>query len=156
VDDAVLEISVPADVESLRSVRLVATDAAARAGFDVAEIEDIRVAVNELCRTCLETSTETTNEVLVRFYVAPGRVAVRGFARLGPAQEPMHLSRVSQVLLAATVDDFDLSTDEMVARFSLVKQRESDRASSLGESEPSAVALVRDGVLVDDPGQDPA
>src|SRR5258705_12262941 len=49
VGECALRLQVPATVEHLRTVRLVAADAAERAGFDCDQTDDIRIAVDELC-----------------------------------------------------------------------------------------------------------
>jgi anti-sigma regulatory factor (Ser/Thr protein kinase) len=45
----VIELSFPADVDLVVLARFTAAAVAARAGFDVEEIEDLRLAVDELC-----------------------------------------------------------------------------------------------------------
>ncbi len=47
--DDLLEIEVAADAASLRMVRLVALDAAERAGLDCDASDDLRLGVEELC-----------------------------------------------------------------------------------------------------------
>ena len=47
-------LEVPADARYLRVVRLVASAYAADAGFDIDDVEDVRVAADELCAGALE------------------------------------------------------------------------------------------------------
>ena len=49
-------LTVPPFSEYLRTVRLVAADAASRAGLDYDEIEDFRIAVDELCHLLMSSS----------------------------------------------------------------------------------------------------
>jgi serine/threonine-protein kinase RsbW len=47
----VVELTIPVQADLLTLVRLTAATMATRADFDVDEIEDLRLAVNELCLT---------------------------------------------------------------------------------------------------------
>ena len=47
--DEVIELSFPAQGDLITLARFTAATVAARAGFDVEEIEDLRLAVDELC-----------------------------------------------------------------------------------------------------------
>ncbi len=49
-----VELSIPAQPELLSIPRLTAAAVAARAGFDVEEVEDIRLAIEELCLAAFE------------------------------------------------------------------------------------------------------
>jgi hypothetical protein len=53
-DSEIVELSIPAHPELLSLPRLTAAALAARAGFDIEEIEDIRLAVEELCLAAFE------------------------------------------------------------------------------------------------------
>src|SRR5262245_38272780 len=63
-----LHLSVPAAPEFLRAVRMVAADAAARAGLDVDEVEDFRIAVDELTYAAM---TATDHSVRLVFRAEP-------------------------------------------------------------------------------------
>ncbi|HEY7915792.1 MAG TPA: ATP-binding protein [Acidimicrobiales bacterium] len=49
-----IELSLPASAELLVLARLTAATVASRAGFDVEEVEDLRLAVDELCISMVE------------------------------------------------------------------------------------------------------
>jgi hypothetical protein len=49
-----VEISIPAQPELLAIPRLAAAAIAARAGFDIEEVEDLRLAIEELCLSAFE------------------------------------------------------------------------------------------------------
>src|SRR5712691_12982168 len=51
-----LRLQVPPTIEHLRTVRLVAADAADRAGFDCDETDDLRIAVDEVCHAVLKST----------------------------------------------------------------------------------------------------
>jgi hypothetical protein len=52
--DEVVELAIPARPELLSLPRLVAAAVAARSGFDVEEVEDVRLAIEELCLDAFE------------------------------------------------------------------------------------------------------
>jgi hypothetical protein len=61
----VVEVRVPADPGYIRIVRLAASGVAAMAGFDVERIEDLRIAVDEMCTTLIEVGAG--GPLVVRF-----------------------------------------------------------------------------------------
>ncbi len=73
-----VQITFPPYSEYLRTVRLVAADAAGRAGLDVDEVEDFRIAVDELCHLLM---SGTDHSVTVAFGVHGACVLARGTAR---------------------------------------------------------------------------
>ncbi len=70
-------LTVPPYSEYLRTVRLVAADAAVRAGLDYDEVEDFRIAVDELCHLLMSS---TDHEISVSFGVV-GTLCPRPRAR---------------------------------------------------------------------------
>jgi serine/threonine-protein kinase RsbW len=50
----VVELSIPVQADLVTLARLTAATVASRAGFDVEEIEDLRLAVDELCLLAVE------------------------------------------------------------------------------------------------------
>ena len=114
-----LRLQVPPTVEHLRTVRLVAADAADRAGFDCDETDDLRIAVDEVCHAVLK-STEAP--ITVGFSTAPGLVRVTGAARHEGALRPLHLPRMSQLIVDAVSDDVEIVDGSAGIRFTLVKR----------------------------------
>jgi serine/threonine-protein kinase RsbW len=54
----VIDLSLPAGADLLVLARLTAATIASRAGFDVEEIEDLRLAVDELCVSLLQEGAD--------------------------------------------------------------------------------------------------
>jgi hypothetical protein len=123
LDDVVgpcqLRLQVPPTVEHLRTVRLVAADAGDRAGFDCDETDDLRIAVDEVCHAVLR-STEAP--ITVGFSAEPGIVEVRGAAEREGVRRPLHLPRMSQLIVDAVSDDFELVDGSSGIHFTLVKR----------------------------------
>jgi hypothetical protein len=114
-----LRLQVPPTVEHLRTVRLVAADAADRAGFDCDETDDLRIAVDEVCHAVLR-STEAP--ITVGFSTAPGLVEVRGAADHEGIRRPLHLAPLSQLIVDAVADEVQLADGSAGIRFMLVKR----------------------------------
>lgn len=72
--DAV-ELSIPAKAELLSLARLTVAAVAARADFDFEEIEDLRLALDELCSRMLTNGDQGT--LALRYEWSPGNLHVR-------------------------------------------------------------------------------
>jgi hypothetical protein len=118
-------LTVPPFSEFLRTVRLVAADTASRAGLDYDEVEDFRIAVDELCHL-LMTATDHFVHLTVTSFDA--HVVARGSAR-ARASEPRSLDAVSEMIVAGTVDHYEITSGPAELSFEAVKHAR--RASAL-------------------------
>jgi hypothetical protein len=112
-----LHLVVPPYSAYLRAVRLVAADAAARAGLDCEETDDFRLAVNELCEMML---SETDHSVFLSFTSVEGSVVARGTTRARGGSNA-ELTSISASILGTlsdyyTVDVLDGELVFVVAR----------------------------------------
>lgn len=114
-----MRLQVPATVEHLRTVRLVAADAAERAGFDCDQTDDIRIAVDELCHAVMEA---TDAPIVLGFTVDPGFVQVRGTAPRTGASRPVRMSRVSELVVDSVSESFELVDEPSEVGFVLAKR----------------------------------
>ena len=69
-----VHLVIPACSEFLRALRLVAADAAVRAGLDCEEVEDFRIAVDELSHAVM---TATDHHLHVTFRTSDDKVVAR-------------------------------------------------------------------------------
>jgi hypothetical protein len=113
----VVRLSVPGSLEYVRVVRLTAAAVAARAGFDVEEIEDLRVAVDELASVVVEAGGG--REIAFAFSNLAGSFVVEGSAPV--ATEP-RLDDLTRQILSVVVDAFEISTADGVAHFRASKR----------------------------------
>jgi hypothetical protein len=97
---------VPAEARYVRAVRLVAASLAADAGFDVDELDDVRIAVAELC--ALFSPLDTSAVIELDFSTAGGDLQVSG-RYLGPGDVITADWLVSEIL-TATSDEVVLPT----------------------------------------------
>lgn len=121
--DDLLELEVPADPANLRIVRLVALDAAERAGLDCDAADDLRIGVEELCLAALSTAIPgaVAGTLALRFRLVDESVVVHGIARLGRDRTEIGVSRVAAAILASVADGFELADTDGLVRFSLRK-----------------------------------
>ncbi|HEX5944801.1 MAG TPA: ATP-binding protein [Acidimicrobiales bacterium] len=116
-----IELSLPADSRYMRLARLMASGVATTAGLPLEEVEDFRIAVDELCATLIEMGDGEPLRLV--FDVADDAVIVRATARMGVDavidDERLMLSR--QILDVVT-DGHELAQDDdRLARFTARK-----------------------------------
>ena len=110
-----ISVSFPATPEYLRLARLATADIGSRAGFDYEEIDDLRIGVSELC-SMISGADEAV--VTLDFTVEEASVTVRGVAAPGALVE----NDLSQAIVRAVVDDFDIGLVDGAARFHASKR----------------------------------
>lgn len=117
-----IELVLPADKRLVRVARLVASGVATTAGFDVEEVEDLRIAVDELCTALVEGGDG--GALLLGFDLGEGEVSIIGTTSATgvAAFEPERLA-LSRQILAVVVDDHDLHTDHGQISMRLHKRR---------------------------------
>ena len=123
--DAMLEgddvrLRIPPYAEYLRTIRLVAADAARRAGLDLDEIEDFRIAVDELAHFLM---TATDHEITLTFGVLGSCVVARGAAQRRPGAGQSELGDLSHSIVSSVADFFGTSEHATELAFSVMKQR---------------------------------
>ncbi len=114
-----LRLVVPATAEHLRTVRLVAADAAERAGFDFEETADLRIAVDELSHVLMQATDEP---LFLCYTVCGGDVTVRGSAMRRAGETGHSLSWWSQLILGRVTDSFELVDLDRELIFELTKR----------------------------------
>ncbi len=116
---------IPAGSEHLRTVRVVAADAASRAGLDYGEVEDLRVAVDELAYVLM---TLTDYQLVISFSVFDGRIVARGSARRRSARQSTELPELSATIVRALTDYHRFEAAPEEAWFVVMKETQRDRA----------------------------
>ena len=124
-----VRLVVPAAPEYLRLVRLTAAGMASRLRFTFDEVEDLRIAVDELCFHLLGTDNgddippddDRTMELI--YSADTDSITITGRTGLsGALPEP---SELSEQILDALVDEHEVSGADGMVTFRLMKQRES-------------------------------
>ncbi|MGI8663194.1 MAG: hypothetical protein ACR2LQ_08285 [Acidimicrobiales bacterium] len=117
-----IELTLPPDSRLLRVARLVASGVATTAGFDVEELEDLRIAVDELCAALLEGGSG--GALSLTFELGPLAVSVLGSTPVdGTVElEPDRLG-LSRQILKVVVDEYEIAEAGGELRVRLSKRR---------------------------------
>ena len=120
-----VRLEVPAAPEYLRISRIMAAGVASRVGFTLDEVEDLRIAIDEVCFSMVGARGRT-GTITLRYLLDADRLVVEGTGRFsdGLGNEPT-VSALSNQILAAVVDECELSAGEEGPRFRLVKRHRS-------------------------------
>jgi serine/threonine-protein kinase RsbW len=125
-----VRLVVPAAPEYLRLVRLTAAGLASRLGFTFDEVEDLRIAVDELCFHLLggvdDDPSDEPRTMDLTYSAGPDSITITGRAGpTGPTGAAAEPSELSEQILDALVDEHEVSSDDGLITFRLKKQRES-------------------------------
>jgi serine/threonine-protein kinase RsbW len=123
-----VELIFPARGDLVVLARLVASAISSRAGFDIEELEDLRLAVGELCLLALQGSDSRHGDLRLEFTVSDNAIDIActlagASSSLAPSGEESETDQLSQQILAALVDDYGRHQDDGSVRAWLHKQR---------------------------------
>jgi hypothetical protein len=119
----IIRLSIPGTPDFLRVARLMAADVGSRAGFTYEEVEDLRIAVDELCFAL--TGHDGIESLTLIFLLADGAVTVEGEG--SPSAAHGEQSELSKNIVAAVADEHELRIADDAASFRLVKRATADR-----------------------------
>ncbi|HUR22870.1 MAG TPA: ATP-binding protein [Acidimicrobiales bacterium] len=127
-----VRLAVPATPEFLRLARVTASGLASRLGFSYDEVEDLRLAIDELC-FILIGNRGRAGSVELRYAMVPNALEVEGVGDFTGAEtngsEPdnsnqLRLAAWSQQILSALLDDYAVYRDDQGRTcFRLMKRR---------------------------------
>ena len=109
----------PARPEFLRLARLAAADLGSRAGFDYDELEDLRIAVSELCALISADATQTVSLI---FRIGERMIEIEGSSSYLGTELVASDLELSLGLVAAVVDEHSVVADGSTAHFHLTKR----------------------------------
>lgn len=114
-----ISVTLPGAPEYLRLARLATADIGSRAGFGYEEIDDLRIAVSELCTLI---SGDEGAVLTLEFWFDEASVTVAGEAVPGLVVE----NQLSRAIVDAVVDDVEIDVSDGIARFRASKRSRSD------------------------------
>jgi serine/threonine-protein kinase RsbW len=125
-----VRLVVPAAPEYLRLVRLTAAGLASRLGFTFDEVEDLRIAVDELCFHLLGDadyggSGGLDDDRTMDLVYSAGSDSITITGRTGLSGAIPEPSELSEQILDALVDEHEVTGNDGMITFRLKKQRES-------------------------------
>jgi serine/threonine-protein kinase RsbW len=124
-----VQLVFPARGDLVVLARLVASAISARAGFDIEELEDLRLAVGELCLLALQGSDAKHGDLRLDFEVSEDCIDIS--CTLGgaapssdaPNAEEAEADQLSEQILAALVDEYGRRQEDGSVRAWLRKRR---------------------------------
>lgn len=118
-----IKVSIPASPEYVQVVRLIAAGLASRLGFTLDEIDDLKIAVDELA-AYLTGTRGRDGSLDIEFGVAGERITIEGIAHVTPSDAVRtELSDFSRMILETVADEASFGRDGEAATFHLVKSR---------------------------------
>ena len=100
-----VRLAVPATPEFLRLARVTASGIASRLGFTIDEVEDLRLAIDELCFVLIG-SKGRDGTVHLRYRIDPDQLEVEGVGDFDDDQTDPMLAAFTQQILNALVDEY--------------------------------------------------
>lgn len=117
--DQKVVLTVPAHPEFLRVIRMTASGLGSRLGFTIDEVDDLRLALDELCFALIGKGIET--DLTVTYLLQPNALVINGTTD-HPAPKT-GLNDLSQQILPALVDHHELIDDGTRSTFTLTKRQ---------------------------------
>jgi serine/threonine-protein kinase RsbW len=123
-----IELTFPARGDLIVLARLVTSAISARAGFDIEELEDLRLAVGELCLMTLQGSDARHGDLRLELTVLSGALGVectleRAEVASAPGPEGDETAQLSEQILDALVDEHGRESQDGSVRSWLRKRR---------------------------------
>jgi serine/threonine-protein kinase RsbW len=124
-----VQLVFPARGDLVVLARLVTSAISARAGFDIEDLEDLRLAVGELCLLALQGSDAKHGDLSLNFVVSPDAIDIScSLVGAAPAAstesaDGVEADQLSEQILAALVDEHGRTQEDGSATAWLRKRR---------------------------------
>lgn len=118
----VVTLTFPATTENVRLARLVTAALAAQGGFGVDQVDDLRIAVDELC-TLLVANASPDAEVTTRFELNDGTLRLEAVTSTTTERDVFSADELTAHILMATVDRHEIRSNGSSLHVLLEKQR---------------------------------
>jgi serine/threonine-protein kinase RsbW len=118
-----VSVTVPAAPEYIKVVRLIAAGLAARIHFTLEDIDDLKIAVDELSAYLTGTQGRS-GRIEIHFDVDDDEIAITGIGRLDPGEKVRSdLTDFSRMILDTVADEASLIQLDGSPTFTLKKAR---------------------------------
>ena len=118
-----ISVSIPASPEYLKVVRLIVSGLASRLKFTIDDIEDLKIAVDEMSAYLTGAQGREGTLDLV-FDVHEDRIEIMGAGHFSPGTKVRtDLTEMSRMILETVVDAADLAQENGVPTFSVTKTK---------------------------------
>jgi len=119
VGETSIHLTIPAEPDFLRLARLTAADVGSRVGLTFEEIDDLRIAVDELCFAVVDGLDGSALDL--SFRLDDEAIAVEGTCAVAPGAPAVRPSELASTIVAAVVDEFGVTSEASSRRFWLRK-----------------------------------
>lgn len=119
-EDMPVRLTIAPQPQYLRLARLAAASLAADLDYAIRDIDDLKVAIDELCAVLLHGATGALE---LSFAASPGQIVVEGAAPTEAADDPA-LHPIAAELLASMAEEFSVGQHDGIRRFRLVHRRD--------------------------------
>lgn len=123
-DATEVRLTLPPGGEHVQLARLVAAGLASRLDFDYEEIEDLRLAVDELCFALLSAGAPS-GPLDLRYRVEGGDLRIEGSLAVAGGAHVADPPELTARILETVVDEYSLADGDGTATFRLSKRRAS-------------------------------
>ena len=113
-----IRMTIPALLAYVRLPRVAIAGLATRSGFSYDEVEDLRLAVGEVCQVLLD-GTDRDGNLTIDFTIARGTIDVQVAIDAPPGRHDGLAERLAEQILAATVGTFEVDDDGRRIAFSM-------------------------------------
>ncbi|MGI8759421.1 MAG: anti-sigma regulatory factor [Acidimicrobiales bacterium] len=120
-DGEEVRLTMPATPPLLRVARLTAAGLASRLGFDLNEVEDLKIAVDELCHAIVGPQGRDGSLTLV-YRLHADALVIEGVSDFPAVPAGTVTTELSSLILAAVVDEHEISHLDSTIRFRLTKR----------------------------------
>lgn len=117
-----VQLVIPADPEFLRLARVTAMGLASRLSFTIEEIDDLRIAIDELVFGLIGTKGRP-GQVTMRYSLLDRGLEVQGTGSFEDGSTTPGLTELSELILGAVADEHELTVDDGQPSFRLLKRR---------------------------------
>ncbi|MEY2470025.1 MAG: serine/threonine-protein kinase RsbW [Actinomycetota bacterium] len=111
--------------DNISFARLTAVQVASKVGFDYDAIEDVRIAVSELCGTLITAAVAGSELTIVCRGDSTG-LTITGRAPAPEAGVTLEPDELSEQVLDAVTDQHDFSCDGAEVQFSMFRSKSTD------------------------------
>jgi Histidine kinase-like ATPase domain len=116
-------LTIPAEAASIRLARLVAAGFASQLGATVADLDDLRTVVDEMC-SLLVAQARSDDEITVRLMTSDGLLQATAAA---PSRRPWQPDELSEAVVRVLADEYHV--DHADGRVELVIRKSVQPAS---------------------------
>ena len=120
-----IRMTIPAVLAYVRLPRVAIAGLATRSGFSYDEVEDLRLAVGEVCQVLLD-GADRDGTLTIEFAVARGELGVTVTVDAPPGRHDGVVEKMAEQILVVTVGKVEVGDDGRRISFSMTASEDED------------------------------